>query len=435
MTAARREQTAASHAALTQRLKKFGFTNYAAPSPVSSLPYAPRDDQDEVPSPEISTANTSTDSTPLQTPTQDGSRFHFDGKPEHDVNANVLVHDDDEPGRDSEEERRLSWGLSGSLQMQDGHPATIIPPLPSLTVTSDKGVKYDMDDPVPTPVAAAPSTNPMEISKHRGRATDEHEPSALSPTPAHTLSPPPTLSNGLGIEMGTSPPFSLLAGMELRNGMFASKESSGPHWPWGGESTQERRETAPTQPNIVAPTPQHVTTGAHIRTSPPISISSNPLMPPQRKKSQHPANKVPTFSIGRTSSSSSRSSSGSSGSDTASGDKPSAKNGSINVPSRPKLASPQPWPLPPQRWVKSPPPSLGSRRIFEDNDATLPLPQPMLPPGLSEMQSPCPSDDAVYQAFVRQWCFAQGPAPNVSAGSSPGKSERISPLTPDVVVR
>jgi len=429
MTAARREQSAASHAALTQRLKKFGFTNYAAPSP-APLPSAPRDEQ-EAPSPEISTANTSADSTPLLTPTQeDGSRFHFDGRPGHDVNANVLVHDD-EPGRDGEEERRLSWGLSGSLQMQDGHPATIIPPMPSFTVTSDKGVKHDLEDPAPTPVATA-SSNPMEISKDRGRATDEHEPSALSPTPAHILTPPTLSPNGLGVEMGTSPPFSMLAGMELRNGMFASKESSGPHWLWGGESTQERRETTPTQPNVVAPTPQHVTTPAHIRTSPPIPASSNPLMPPQRKKSQ-----VPTFSIGRTSSSSSRSGSGSSGSDTASGDQPSTKKGSSNVPSRPKLVSPQPWPLPPQRWVKSPPPSLGSRRIFEDNDATFPV-NPLaqnLPPNLSELQSPSPSDDAVYQAFVRQWCFAQGPAPNLSAGSSPGKSERMSPLSPDVVVR
>jgi hypothetical protein len=88
----------------------------------------PPHQQDEIiervsPSESVST-DTSADSTPLQTPTQDypnDSDFLF-GKSGHDVTKNVLVHDD-EP----EEERRESWGGAGSLQMQDGFPATFVP--------------------------------------------------------------------------------------------------------------------------------------------------------------------------------------------------------------------------------------------------------------------------------------------------------------------
>jgi hypothetical protein len=281
------------------------------------------------------------------------------------------------------------------------------------------------------------AANPMEIGKGRGR---EHEPLAWESTPSY--------DPHQAIEMGTSPPFSMLAGMELRNGMFASKETSGLHWPWGGESKQESGETTPTQPNIVAPTPKPVP--AHTRTSPPAQASSGPLMPPQRKKShQHShslPNKVPTFSIGRTSSSSSISGSGSgsgssSGSDTANGGRALAKNASFDA-SRPKLLSPQPWPLPPQgqlRRVMSPPPGLASRRIFEMNaegDEAAAVNEPSASPSSPmEMPSPAsPANDAVYQAFVRQWCFAQGPAPNVGAGS-PGRSGGVGPLTPDVAVR
>ena len=94
MASARREYAAAGHAALTQRPKKFGFANYVAPSAASatSLPLSLRDEQDELPSTGTDMANTSMDSTPAQTPTQDdrdGSWFHFGD--EHDVDTNVLV--------------------------------------------------------------------------------------------------------------------------------------------------------------------------------------------------------------------------------------------------------------------------------------------------------------------------------------------------------
>jgi len=149
-------------------------------------------------------------------------------------------------------------------------------------------------------------------------------------------------------------------------------------------------------------------------------------------------NEGPTVS-GRTSSSSSRSGSGSgSGSETISG-RTSAKNGSTIVPLRPKLLSPQPWPLLQQnqlRRVMSPPPlSFGSRSIFEikpDDDDTVP---PSRSESQTELPSPTsPANHAGYQALVRQWCFAQGPTPNVSA-TPPRNSERMRPLTPDVVVR
>lgn len=450
ITEAQKEQAAASHAALTQRLRKFSFTNYAVPSPpkILSLPTPTNDGQDEV-SDEVSpsestltdpsTANTSPETTPLPTPTQDdrdGSGLHF--KSGHDVDVNVLVHDDDE-GRDG-----VTWGLSGSLQMQDGYPATIFPPLSSSRMANDQD-DQNIEDSISTPTAlafSASATNPVEIGKARGCSV-EHEPSVQDPASAHI--PTPTtqpLSNEL---MGTSPPFSLLAGMELRNGMFASKESSGLHWPWGGESKQESNKSLP---NIVSPTPTHVTTSdAHISTSTPVQRTSSPLVPPQRQKSQAHS-QVSTFSIGRTSSSSSRSGSGGSGSgsETASGGHSSRASVKNSVPSRPKLVSPHPWPPAPQnqlRRVMSPPPALPfmSRRIFEikadDDDEAIPPAQILSHSrnSSSELTSPTsPANDAVYQAFVRQWCFAQGPAPTVGAGP-PRKSEKIGPLTPDVAVR
>lgn len=425
-TSARREHAAAAHFSLTQRLKNFGLTNYAAPSPanVSSSLTASKDEQDAKGSPsETSTAETSADSTPLQTPTQDGHGLRFQCKSGHDVNTNVLVHDG-EPGRDDEDENTIRWGLRGGLQMQDGYPATIGPP--PLTALNDDG-----HDSLHTEELIPPSTtssNPMDIVKGRGRMTVEPEPSDLEPTPAHILGPGP--------EMGTSPPFSLLSGMELRNGMFASKQSSGLHWPWGGDS---KEETTPTHPNIVAPTPTHVTpNGAHVRISSPIQGSSTPTpLLPQRKKAHH-SHQVPSFSIGRSSSSSSKS--GSSGSGSSS----DTTNGKRSGSSRPKLVSPQPWPLPPQnqlrRVMSPPPPGSGPQRSFEikaedDNGAVAvnQAPSQSPPSNASPTElATSPSNDAVYQAFVRQWCFAQGPAPNVGVGP-PGKSERM--RTPDVVVR
>ncbi len=90
MTSARREHAAASHAALTQRLMKFSFTKYSAPSPavVSPLPIASRDGHDEVPSSETTTANTGTDSIPLQTPLEDDK----DGSHEHSPLEPTGVH-------------------------------------------------------------------------------------------------------------------------------------------------------------------------------------------------------------------------------------------------------------------------------------------------------------------------------------------------------
>lgn len=440
---AQRDQAATSYAVLTQRLRKFGFANYAAPSPATSMPTVPTDEQDESSdkaspvdslSTDSGTANTSADSTPLQTPTQDD--FHFVGNPGHDVDKNVLVHDA-EPARDDDEERKLSWGLNGGLRMQDGFPATILP-------------LKDEDDRTPTQTPISSAANPLEISsKGRGRAV-EPERSALDSLPS------------LGAEMSTSPPFSMLAGMELRNGMFASKEAHSPQWPWTSENShsQDAKDVRPSHP-----TPAHAAMDdAPIRTASPVQRPSSPLMPPQRKKAHHHSHSLPaqgpTFSIGRTSSSSSKSGSSSgssgSGSDTMSS---ASKRGSSRttttttiVPPRPKLASPQPWPVAPQnqlRRVMSPPPlaqaqsGFGQRRMFEvkadGGDAVNELGVQRRASSSSnsnsnsmELMSPAsPAGDAAYQAFIRQWCFAQGPPPT----GSPRKNEKMGPLAADVVVR
>lgn len=400
ITPVQKEQAAASHAALTQRLKKFGFTNYAAPSSAGT-PTVPRDEQDEgidrtlSSELESSTANTSTDSTPLQTPTQDSHGLHFE--PAHNVNENVLFHDG--PRRDDEEQGRLSWDLRGNLnlQMQDGYPATIMPPMPST----------DDEHSIPT--------NPMETGKGRGRAT----------------AAPPTTQTGLGVEMGTSPPFSLLAGMELRNGMFASKDSLGLHWPWAGEHQES------THPNIIAPKPTHAS--APICASSPTQGSSSPLVPPQRKK-VHLPNQAPIGRTGSPSSKGGNSSGTGSGSDTGGGRRPGRTS---TKTARPKLVSPQPWPPAPQhqhqlRQVMSPPPpSFASQRIFEikaDDDEpaqSSSSPHNASPPETSSPASP--AHDAGYQAFIRKWCYEKAPAPKVGTGP-PRKAERIGALTPDVEV-
>jgi hypothetical protein len=52
------------------------------------------------------------------------------------------------------------------------------------------------------------------------------------------------------------------------------------------------------------------------------------------------------------------------------------------------------------------------------------VPAPSSPPLSPGPGSPT-QDDAVYQAFVRHWCFAQEPGPSVGAGVGVERKEDV----------
>ena len=114
-------------------------------------------------------------------------------------------------------------------------------------------MKHEIQDPTRTAGEAASlalAANPMEIGKDR-------EPSTLEPTDAHIRPPSPSLlslPDGFGVEMGIS--VQVVGRQEMRDGSFHRRKAQ--DWPWGGESKQESKETIPTLPNIVAPTPQRL---------------------------------------------------------------------------------------------------------------------------------------------------------------------------------
>ena len=444
--------------------------NYAAPQPLSGGLVA-RDPPFE--SMEPSTANTSADSTPLQTPTQDRER-DFDMDVKMPVKGQRVEEEVEMEGHDPDVDvlgsgeglRRTNGNFIGMpMEMQNGFPATMM-----------------------MGAAEGRESAPIEFGQGRGtRIGDESDSLSSTPTPTTT-----------GIEMGTSPPFSSLAGMESRR--FSTNPAAGLYWPWGfGVGSEEGKKddeaellspatptgplspavspglkptvafAAPSTPTIIIAPPS---APAHTHTSSNSSVST-PLMPPQRRKvvnhhHHHHHNhhhhhqqeaQPPTFSIGRSSGSSSSSSPSSSStppsSGSGSGSDTNARDGGGGLKSKsgrqsgtaspttttttvmPKMVSPQPWPLPPHYRVTSPPPSL-PRRLFVpfemrknnqgdggDDDGeggVVPAPAPSSPPPMRELSpgSPGPGsptqDDAVYQAFVRHWCFAQEPGPSVGAG-------------------
>lgn len=380
---------------------------------------------------ETSTASTSVDSTPLQTPTQDWER---DFEPINAGGVEVEGHDPDVDVLGKIEGlRRTTAGFGIHMEMQNGFPATVV----------DDGSRG--------------------FGKGGGKGIGEE---GLEPSPQPS-----------GIEMGTSPPFSLLAGMESCR-QFPTSPPAAMYWPRGlGAGAKEGEEkggnddnnkmpsasstgsTTPTMtvtPSSPAPSTPVPVPGfhQHARTSSNSSIS-NPMMPPQRRKGHphhhHHHHIPPTFSISGSSSSASTSGSGS-GSDTnlieglrsksRYKSSSSSSSSSSHTPTKittPKIATPQPWPAPPHFRVASPPPNP-PRRAFVPSDMKTnnqvdddiqskgrpsPPKREMSPdPGVN---SPV-QDDALYQAFVRQWCFVQEPGPSVGAGSV-GKEKE------DVVVR
>jgi hypothetical protein len=58
------------------------------------------------------------------------------------------------------------------------------------------------------------------------------------------------------------------------------------------------------------------------------------------------------------------------------------------------------------------------------DDEELPVPSPPMRELSPGPASPA-QDDAVYQAFVRHWCFAQEPGPSVGAGVGVERKEDV----------
>ena len=350
------------------------------------------EDQSSLTLPVESSTTTSADSTPLQTPTQELGDLLQGTGPTHDADVNILMHDGDE-GR---------W----SLRRKVSEPAQDVAEAPSTKQDTKAASRLE------------------ETGKGRGASFEDP-----TPTPMHSTTD--MVGLGFGVEMGTSPPFSLLAGLEGRLGSLAGI---------GSMPGMGRRQSSSQIHQSPAPCP------APGQSSSP---GVNPLMPPQRRRHSHgQAQPVPTFGIGRTSSPTSsplgtRSGSGSgsgSGSDSTSTTTARARwsvsSGMKTQQTQWKIHSPQPWPLPPQRRVTSPPPQVSSplatKFLTEDEVLTrspspsLPLEQLLpggssllqesLPPQSLPMEQPplSPPDDALYQAFVRKWCFASGPGPIVS---------------------
>lgn len=330
----------------------------------------------EMSSPTLSTATTSTDSTPIQTPTQGDES------------------DGDEGWKVAgEEEEKLRW----SLGMENGHFATTLMPSP-------------ISSPTTTPLGS-----PIPVSVPGDRNT-------FSYTSYHPKSG--------GVEMGTSPPFSDLK--ESVVGRGASGRSV--YWDWGtaaGVATgggETKKESA------------YESTG------------STGLMPPQRRRGLQQQQQQKRGGSG--------SSSSSSGSDS------NSKTSKLSLSSSSSTSTPTPIPPPTATSVvtlkqKPKPPKLDlPSQTFKPTNPTTSsssvtttsspsgvqspyprrynnnCPQPQknghryyqsMPSLMGSNQHPkspsTPGDsDAIYQALVREWCFAQGPS---SSNSTPGETTPV----------
>ena len=260
---------------------------------------------------------------------------------------------------------------------------------------------------------------PASLSRFSGREREEGEEGglAISPReglgmdiiagfPATMISGPTTIGAGGGeMNIGVSPPFSSSFGFSKGNG--------GTHWSWGAKSLSSPVPSTPSSsPDRTSPTPTSPKSSPppHLPT-PPGSKTTLPalLLDNIRKKSTHSPprspvprrdEKAPAFLLEGGSSSSS-----SSGSDAdVPVSKKSTLRGSVEtllqeedeaedeengkVPSVPVFSY-------------TPPTPRKAHHHHSTTTTTHSIPQ---------TPSPSSSSDEIYQAFVRQWCFAQGPA-------------------------
>ena len=367
----------------------------------------------EMSSPTLSTTSsratsaTSAESTPVQTPVQDNDSDDHDDK--KGWKADV----------DAKEKEILTWSLS----MEHGHFATTLLPSESTVPSSSS----------PT----IPISIPGGETGQRGGY-----PYTSYPYPGNTAA----AAAAVPTEMASSPPFSDLGRSEhMKRGVY---------WDWGSAAANValRGEESKVDDSWL----NHQS-----------SRSSGVLNPPQRRRHSQQSR--------ASASSSSTSSSSGSGSDSNKSSKPAAavpfprvssplisSSSSTPTPSSPvppKTSSPVPLKLNlptrsfnsppppppaaagdddnvvvqspyPRRGLRSqpPPPPQQQQRKYGGRHYPLPLPSP--PVGM-EGAAAASSDD-IYQALVREWCFAQGPGPVVvgSVGMSGLASSSSGQTTP-----
>ena len=328
----------------------------------------------EMSSPTLSTASTastttSRDSTPVQTPTQGDEE---DGEEGWKVGG--------------EEEDSLRWNFG----MENGHFATTLLPSPTTS-------------PIATPLGS-----PIPVSIPGDRNTFSYT----------------TYPKSGGVEMGASPPFSDLKESVVGRGVGGGRSV---YWDWGTAA-----DVALGGGEVKKETAYESTNG-----------SGGGLMPPQRRRGLQQK---------RTSGTSS-----SSGSDSNSrSSKLSTSTFIPNPPSStaPSSVTPKQKLKPPKLDLPSPTfkPPTSAASVTSPSGVQSPYPRRGLgynnppPPPQSQRQghryyqsmpsfmsnsksSSTPEDsDAIYQALVREWCFAQGPSDSNSGETTPVVVKSPSPL-------
>ncbi|KAF9055654.1 hypothetical protein BJ165DRAFT_434388 [Panaeolus papilionaceus] len=363
-------------AALTQstlaRLKKLNLRNYAAPN-VPSRPHTSSissvNSTDSISSTSTSSSHstvTSTDSTPLHTPILEDCKEPYGVQlATHDPDTNLLG------GNGSLLSRRTDSPAVQSLSMhlENGFPATYM--------------------------------------------ADRRKPDTSVPSLP---------------ELGSSPPFSDMSGIQMagatRNGKVSDHPiDSNASWSWGSftaaaKSAQDEDEVDPTSYQ------------SHSRSSSgsgaPIGMGA--IAPPQRRRPSGASAHTPTSHNGH-----GHHEAGSKGSDdSSSGSGSDSRRRSANAtptPTRPM--SPISPPASPRRvWAPLSTFAGGAHVPSPMGRTGSPMGSPAPSPPPSNLATPTgttspasPKDDAVYQAFVRQWCFAQGPAPSPGPGASMSTAE------------
>ncbi|KAF9449712.1 carbohydrate-binding module family 21 protein [Macrolepiota fuliginosa MF-IS2] len=416
------------------RLKKLNLRNYAAPSTSASLPGA-------------STA-TATAATAVAAP---NSSLTVVGNGE----AKGMVMEGGHPAHvggkqrspspsESEDEDEECLKTPTGLRFRSPSPPAIVDQDPAVGVQRS-GIKPMRSPPLPVPLlsfssesasSSASSTPPTGGSSpqldilapnHRHAIDVRHRPVVLSP-----------------LEMGTSPPFSMLADLgpsltKRREGVQHSplvvppatsivpsvveeKKEDKPYWPWdddGKERSEEevRKVLAGIREKSTSSPVRRVSPTSSGRTSPSKLMSSSSSLAEEGSRS-------PVMKDGRVSSG------------------PVKEKEFAQLAAMASVVSPQPrkkmtdWSRVGSGWNKVPVGSVAAPSLGHAGSASPGYTPPFSPPPAGAVASPNGASgvgtnhqDSVYQAFVKQWCFAQGPGP------SPGQARHAQGETQQVDVR
>ena len=309
-----------------------------------------------------STTSESTDSTPLQTPTQGDEG------------------DGEEGWKVGGEEESLRW----SLGMENGHFATTLIPSPK----------------------SSPTTTPLG-----------------SPVPVSIPGDRNTFSYSGGVEMGTSPPFSDLKETVVGRGVGGGGGGS-VYWDWGTAGValgggEGKKESAYESTDLTSGgggsglIPPRRRRGLQQKRGSGSSPSSGSDSDSKSSKLPSPLTSTPTPTPPSTT--------------TSVTPKQKAKPPKLNLPTptltRPSLTSPSSVQSPiPKRGLgyNSPPqPQRNGHRYYQSMPSFI---------GNSKLPSTPGDSDAIYQALVREWCFAQGPSNSNSGETTPVLVNSPSPL-------